>query len=277
MHSLHDTHLENRLEIELRAKHLLLASAECFFFFLLKQKFIWFVLFRWLSQLGIKMYICAISLPFHLIQMTLKRNFKLTRFRFGGREARLKINKMKTNTIRIHLNNLLLFDFSYFLPSHPPVLSPTLPLSVLLSLPVSLFFSAQLRFNQINGIYMCIFFHLWNQWMRDWTNTRVHTHTQTHGACSLVFRYFSEYLPHFTYTRMCGVCILNKKTLINLKHFVTSWCIKIWNFEKAKRYSAFRFSLSLQPFLFYFFFSCRFHSAWFFALFFSACPFVRCT
>lgn len=33
---------------------------------------------------------------------------------------------------------------------------------------------------------------------------------------------------------MCDVCILNKKTLINLKHFVTSWCIKIWNFKAKK-------------------------------------------
>lgn len=34
-------------------------------------------------------------------------------------------------------------------------------------------------------------------------------------------------------SNMRCVCILNKRTLINLKHFVTSWCIKIWKFEKG--------------------------------------------
>lgn len=53
----------------------------------------------------------------------------------------------------------------------------------------------------------------------------------------LVFLWFSlSFAKHIHIGRMFDVCISNKKTLINLKHFVTSWCIKIWNFEKMESF-----------------------------------------
>lgn len=43
--------------------------------------------------------------------------------------------------------------------------------------------------------------------------------TQEHHLLTDAFSLATE---HIHITRMCDVCILNKKTLINLKHFVTS-------------------------------------------------------
>lgn len=77
--------------------------------------------------------------------------------------------------------------------------------------------------------------------MGDWSNsTRAHwvVWFKARPFFFLHSCYFSFFgLTHFACTRMFGVCILNKKTLINLKHFVTSWCIKIWNLKKEMEFA----------------------------------------